>query len=118
MKAFTWQMAFLILSNTEALPLCARVSTIPSHKTCEVHIHLRLLVVTLAENYSKISKRFRLFNIMHRGPSQSGSDSNSSEGQDDIEVKGKRVHMKVDYVAMNSEMFGEEGEDDSDQDYG
>ena len=33
-------------------------------------------------------------------------------------LEGKRQRAEIDYVAMNSQMFDDEEEDDSDQDYG
>lgn len=56
-----------------------------------------------------------------RSPSKpcSSSDESDSESSEEEEVaEGKRQRVKVDYVAMNSQMFGEEVEEDSDQDYG
>ena len=51
------------------------------------------------------------------GVSSSSSDSCSSE-EGDGPANSKRQTAKVDYVAMNSEMFGDEADDGSDQDYG
>lgn len=50
-------------------------------------------------------------------PSSASSDCNSSSSEEGL-VEGKRQRTRIDYVAMNSQMFGDEDEDDSDQDYG
>jgi hypothetical protein len=46
-------------------------------------------------------------------PCGSSSSSSSSEEDSEKEVvqQGRRARKKVDYVAMNSELFGEENDD-------
>ena len=55
-----------------------------------------------------------------RSPSASSSSSSDAESNssEEMPVEGKRRRAEIDYVAMNSQMFGDEEDDDSDQDYG
>jgi len=43
--------------------------------------------------------------------SSSSSDSSDGDSEEEVAELGQRARKKVDYVAMNSEMFGEEDED-------
>lgn len=63
----------------------------------------------------------------HQGPlcrslgasfASTSSHEHSSRSSEEVLQSEKRQRVNIDYVAMNSEMFGDDEDEDSDKDYG